>query len=181
MPCVRPGRSAARWTATLAVLFAAAAACSTGSRSGLPEAPVILRDTTRPPGEAPPPWSIDEVAPAPEVSLDIGQPVRIALARGERRVAISGTGDWRLYDSGGESTLLRAGAGEMWAVEAQRGALHAVGIEILAVHGMRVEQQIVEGKREERKGMRAQRVLGRVGGPGGGMERDRDIHGGGLS
>jgi len=127
MPCVRPGRSAARWTATLAVLFAAAAACSTGSRSGLPEAPVILRDTTRPPGEAPPPWSIDEVAPAPEVSLDIGQPVRIALARGERRVAISGTGDWRLYDSGGESTLLRAGAGEMWAVEAQRGALHAVG------------------------------------------------------
>jgi stage II sporulation protein D len=110
-----------------ASLFAAAAACSTGTRAGLPEAPVVVRDTTRAPGEAPPPWSIDEVAPAPELSLDIGQPVRIALSRSERRVAISGTGDWRLYDSGGESTLLRAAAGEMWAVEAQRGALHAVG------------------------------------------------------
>jgi stage II sporulation protein D len=70
---------------------------------------------------------MDEVAPAPDASLDIGQPVRIALARGERRVAISATGEWRLYDSGGESTLLRAAAGEMWAVEAQRGALRAVG------------------------------------------------------
>lgn len=105
----------------------AAAACSPGARSGLPEAPVILRDTTRPAGEQPPPWSIDEVAPAPDISLDIGQPVRIALARGDRRVAISGTGEWRLYDTGGESTLLRASAGEMWAVEARGGALHAVG------------------------------------------------------
>jgi stage II sporulation protein D len=111
----------------VAALFAAVAACSTGTRSGLPEAPVVVRDTTRPSGEAPPPWSIDEVAPAPELSLDIGQPVRIALVRGDRRVAISGTGDWRLFDSGGESTLLRAAAGEMWAVEARRGALHAVG------------------------------------------------------
>jgi len=104
-----------------------AAGCSTGARGSLPEAPVVLRDTTRSSGEQPPPWSLDEVAPAPEVSLDIGQPVRIALSRGERRVAISATGDWRLYDSGGESTLLRAAAGELWAVEAQRGALHAVG------------------------------------------------------
>lgn len=88
---------------------------------------MVVRDTAHPPGETPPPWSIDEVAPAPEVSLDVGEPVRIALVRGERRVAISGTGDWRLYDSGGESTLLRAAAGEMWAVEARRGALHAVG------------------------------------------------------
>jgi stage II sporulation protein D len=127
MRCVPPGRSAARFGAALAGLLLAAAACSTGTRGGLPEAPVVLRDTTRPPGEVAPPWSIDEVAPAPEASLDIGQPVRIALARGERRVAISATGDWRLYDSGGESTLLRAAAGEMWVVEAQRGALRAVG------------------------------------------------------
>ncbi|HEY9478582.1 MAG TPA: SpoIID/LytB domain-containing protein, partial [Gemmatimonadaceae bacterium] len=102
-------------------------ACSSGRRTGLPEAPTVLADTARTSGQRPPPWSIDEVAPAPEFSLDIGQPVRIALARGDRRIAISGTGEWRLYDSGGESTLLRAAGGEMWAVEASRGALHAVG------------------------------------------------------
>jgi len=113
--------------AVAASVVVAASACSTGTRGGLPEAPVILRDTTSHAGKEPPPWSIDEVAPAPDVSLDIGQPVRIALATGDRRVAISGTGEWRLYDSGGESTLLRAAAGEVWAVEARGGALHAVG------------------------------------------------------
>jgi stage II sporulation protein D len=127
MLCVRPGRSGVRRAVAAVASLVAAAACSTATRSNLPETPVVVRDTTRPPGEAPPPWSIDEVAPAPDMSLDIGQSVRIALVRGERRVAISGTGDWRLYDSGGESTLLRAAAGEMWAVEARRGALHAVG------------------------------------------------------
>jgi stage II sporulation protein D len=127
MPCVRPGRSARLLVVSLAGALLAAA-CRTGARSGLPEAPVVVRDTTHhPAGQEPPPWSIDEVAPAPDASLDMGQPVRIALARGDRRVAISGTGEWRLYDTGGESTLLRASAGEIWAVEARGGALHAVG------------------------------------------------------
>ncbi len=124
---MRFGRSAWRSPAVLAGVLLAVSACSTGARSGLPEAPVVVRDTTHPAGEEPLPWSIDEVAPAPELSLDIGQPVRIALTRGERRVAISATGEWRLYDTGGESTLLRASAGEVWAVEARGGALHAVG------------------------------------------------------
>ncbi|HEU4586616.1 MAG TPA: SpoIID/LytB domain-containing protein [Gemmatimonadaceae bacterium] len=124
---MRPGRSAPLLAIALAGALLASA-CSTGARSGLPEAPVVVRDSTpRPAGEEPPPWSIDEVAPAPEVSLDVGQPVRIALARGDRRVAISGTGEWRLYDTGGESTLLRASEGEVWAVEARGGALRAVG------------------------------------------------------
>lgn len=128
---MRPAASAPRRFIALGCAFACAllavSACTTGTRSGPPEVPVIVRDTTRPSGQEPPPWSIDEVAPAPDVSLDVGLPVRIALARGERRVAISGTGDWRLFDSGGESTLLRAAAGEMWTVEARGGALRAIG------------------------------------------------------
>ena len=127
--CVRLVPSAASLASALAGALLLATACSSGRRTGIPEAPTVRVDSAPPPGEVRPPWSIDEVTPAPEVSLNIGQPVRIALARGERRIAISGTGDWRLYDSGGESTLLRAAGGEIWAVEAVRGALRAVGDE----------------------------------------------------
>ena len=120
--CVRRTRSSVAAGALLLV-----AACSTTGRRGtIPETPTVRVDTTPTPGEAAPPWSMDEVAPAPEQSFDVGQPVRIALERGERRIAISGTGGWRLYDSGGESTLLRAAGGEVWSVEARGGALHAV-------------------------------------------------------
>lgn len=108
-----------------ALLFAAA--CSSGRRATVPEAPTVRADTAPSPGEKRPPWSIDEVAPAPEPSFESGQTVRIALARGDRRVTISGTGDWRLYDSGGESTMLRAASGELWTVEARHGSLHATG------------------------------------------------------
>ena len=104
-----------------------AAACTSGRRATPPEPPRVRVDTAPAPSETPLPWSLDEVAPAPEPSFDVGQPVRIALARGERRITVSGTGDWRLHDSGGESTLLRAASGEIWAVEARRGSLHAVG------------------------------------------------------
>jgi stage II sporulation protein D len=54
-----------------------------------------------------------------------GQVVRIALAAGVPRVTLSATGEWKLYDSDGESTLLHGDGDERWIVESERGGLRA--------------------------------------------------------
>jgi stage II sporulation protein D len=70
---------------------------------------------------------IEDIAAPPQPGLEgRGRAVRIALAREAARVTLSGTGEWRIFDSGGESTLLRAESGALWTVEARRGKLRAV-------------------------------------------------------
>lgn len=119
----------ARRAAVPAALLLAVACVSTAPRRTARSDSGVRPDTASAPGDAPPPWSIEDVVPPLEPALGWGEgpAVRIALAHGERRVTISATGEWRLYDSGGESTLLRAGSGELWSVEARRSTLHAVG------------------------------------------------------
>jgi stage II sporulation protein D len=53
--------------------------------------------------------------------------VRIALARGAARIALSGTGEWRIVDGGAETTLVRAAAREVLAVERSGWQLRTVG------------------------------------------------------
>jgi stage II sporulation protein D len=67
----------------------------------------------------------DDAPPQPGLE-GRGAAVRIALVREAPRVTISGTGEWRIFDSGGESTLLRASPGALWTIEARRGRLRAV-------------------------------------------------------
>lgn len=114
----------ARKAALPAALLAAAACVSTVTRPA-PPAPAPS-DTSRP---APPDTTagVENVPPPPERKLEGERVVRIALSTGAPHVTISGTGDWRLYDSGGESTLLRADPGALWTIEAHDGKLRAVG------------------------------------------------------
>jgi len=103
----------------------------------------VVACVTHPPRPAPPPTPVDttpapvrpdtmrpepiEQAPPPsENALQGGTIVRIALSAGAPHVTVSGSGEWRLYDSGGESTLLRANAGDLWTIESRDGALRAV-------------------------------------------------------
>ncbi|HJU65048.1 MAG TPA: SpoIID/LytB domain-containing protein [Gemmatimonadaceae bacterium] len=60
--------------------------------------------------------SAGDVAPAVD---DVGPVVRVALTT-TTSARISASGAWRMYDTGGESTLLRAASGEVWTVQAQR-------------------------------------------------------------
>jgi len=103
----------------------------------------VVACVTHPPRPAPPPPPVDttpapvrpdtmrpepiEQAPPPsENALQGGTIVRIALSAGAPHVTVSGSGEWRLYDSGGESALLRANAGDLWTIESRDGALRAV-------------------------------------------------------
>ena len=117
----------ARSVAIAAALLLAAACVSTAPRPIPTPTPSVPRDTVRAPVDVIPGRPIEDVTRPPDPALGLGPPVRIALVRGARRATISGTGDWRLYDSGGESTLLHAGSGELWSIEARDGTLHAVG------------------------------------------------------
>jgi len=66
------------------------------------------------------------VPPPSDNALQGGTVVRIALVAGAPHVTVSATGEWRLYDSGGESTLLRADEGDLWTIESRDGQLRAV-------------------------------------------------------
>ena len=52
--------------------------------------------------------------------------MRVALDTAASTVVLSASGDWRLYDSGGRSTLLRARGGDAWAVGRHGGLIRAV-------------------------------------------------------
>ena len=62
--------------------------------------------------------------PSPR-SADGARVVRVALDTATRIVVLSATGDWRLYDSGGRSTLLRAREGDPWTIAVNDGLLLA--------------------------------------------------------
>src|SRR3569623_1542970 len=112
----------------LAGLVVAIAGCGGRSRNPAKEPPAVARDTI-PPRVAPeslPPEKIEDVnAPQEPGLVDNSQVVRIALAAGVPRVTVSATGEWKLYDSNGESTLLHGDGGEQWSIESERGGLRA--------------------------------------------------------
>jgi len=88
----------------------------------------VERDTIPPKvvAESLPPETIEDVnAPQEPGLLENSQVVRIALAAGVPRVTLSATGEWKLYDSNGESTLLHGDGGEQWIIEPERGGLRA--------------------------------------------------------
>jgi stage II sporulation protein D len=121
--CARPARKRLFPLA----LIAAAACVSTTRRP--PELPSPQpADTTRPrfPSDTAPLPPIEETPAPRERRLEGSQVVRIALATSAEHITLSATGEWRLYDSGGESTLLHAEGGDLWTVEAQGSGLHAV-------------------------------------------------------
>jgi len=113
---------------TLAVL----AACSSGGprppAATLP--PTVLDTIALPPpptaDTATPEQLPDITAPAEQQLGAYGKVVRIALATSAGKVTISGTGAWRLFDSGGTSTLVRADGGQLWTVQNHDGLLRAV-------------------------------------------------------
>lgn len=104
----------------------ALAAC--GGHKPVPAPPEVARDTI-PPRVAPeslPPETIEDVNAPQEPGIEgSGQVVRIALASGVPRITLSATGEWKLYDSGGASTLLHGDGGEQWIIEPERGGLRA--------------------------------------------------------
>ncbi|MEO8880840.1 MAG: SpoIID/LytB domain-containing protein [Gemmatimonadaceae bacterium] len=114
--------------ACLVILAAAVAGCGGKTPERTVEPPRVVRDTIPPKvvAESPPPEQIEDVnAPQEPGLLDNSQVVRIALAAGVSRVTISATGEWKLYDTNGESTLLHGDGGEQWIIEAERGGLRA--------------------------------------------------------
>jgi len=130
MRWARSSRKAALGVGCAAV--AGLAACSShASRPPVARLPPVVLDTTA----LPPPPSADTTTPEqlPDITAPTDQPlgaqgrvVRIALATSAAKVTISSTGAWRLFDSGGASTLVRAGGGELWTVQNRDGMLRAV-------------------------------------------------------
>lgn len=113
--------------------LAAVAACKSGApRPPTAQLPPVVLDTTA----LPPPPAADTTTPeqlpditAPREQQPLGaqgRVVRIALATSAAKVTLSGTGAWRLFDSGGASTLVRAEGGELWTVQNRDGMLRAV-------------------------------------------------------
>lgn len=128
------------WRARSAPLARSAAAALVGLVALVAGVSCVSR---RPPGPEPRPLPVDtsqapvgidttraepmeQVAPPTENPFQGGTVVRIALGAGAARVTLSGTAQWRLYDSGGRSTLVRADAGDVWTVEARDGMLRAL-------------------------------------------------------
>jgi stage II sporulation protein D len=130
MRWARSSRKAAFGVGCAAV--AGLAACSShASRPPVAQLPPVVLDTTA----LPPPPSADTTTPEqlPDITAPTDQPlgaqgrvVRIALATSATKVTISSTGAWRLFDSGGASTLVRADGGELWTVQNRDGMLRAV-------------------------------------------------------
>ncbi|MEP6689760.1 MAG: SpoIID/LytB domain-containing protein [Gemmatimonadaceae bacterium] len=59
-------------------------------------------------------------------SVDGGRALRVAIATAAQSVTLGGTGEWRLYDRGGDGTLVRGLAGESWGVRRDGWRLRAV-------------------------------------------------------
>lgn len=55
-----------------------------------------------------------------------GPIVRVSVAAGVPTGKLSATGDWRLYDGAGRSTIVRGLSGDLWSVERAAGRLRAV-------------------------------------------------------
>ena len=125
---MREHRAVGLLGATLVVVGCSSLAGGAPERPPAPAGPVVV-DT--PPPVPPPvahaPEPIDTGTAPADVRIDAGRPVRVALpVRGARGVAAA-SADWRLYDSGGRSTLVRARSGDAWTVESRRdGRLRAV-------------------------------------------------------
>ena len=101
-------------------------------RTPAKEPPPSARDTIPPrvSAESLPPETIEDVnAPLEPGLVDNSQVVRIALAAGVPRVTLSATGEWKLYDSNGESTLLHGDGHEQWIIEPESGGLRASRID----------------------------------------------------
>lgn len=116
--------------AALGAVLAAAACVSSGPRQPVQPVPVVL-DTTAAapptPADTTTPEPLPDVSAPPQQQLGVlGRVVRIALATSASQVTLSATGTWRIYDTGGESTLIRAAGGELWMVQAVNGRLRAV-------------------------------------------------------
>jgi stage II sporulation protein D len=112
--------------ALLAAMAVALGAC--GGHAPAPAPPEAARDTLPPRvvAESLPQEKIEDVnAPLEPGIPGSGRVVRIALASGVPRVTLSATGEWKLYDSGGESTLLHGDGREQWIVEPENGGLRA--------------------------------------------------------
>lgn len=111
---------------------AGVAACKSGTpRAPTGQLPPVVLDTTPLPLPTPadtttPEQLPDITAPAEQPLGAQGRVVRIALATSATKVTISATGSWRLFDSGGASTLVRADGGELWTVQNRDGMLRAV-------------------------------------------------------
>ena len=120
--CVRLSR---RNAAAAGALLLVVACVTHPPRPAPPPAPV---DTTQAPVRADTmrPEPMEQVPPPSDNALQGGTVVRIALVAGAPHVTVSATGEWRLYDSGGESTLLRADEGDLWTIESRDGQLRAV-------------------------------------------------------
>jgi stage II sporulation protein D len=112
----------------IATIVVAVAACGGHKPTTTPERPPVARDTIIPPvvAESLPAEKIEDVNAPQEPGLrENAQVVRIALAAGVPRVTLSASGEWKLYDSNGESTLLHGDGGEQWIIEPERGGLRA--------------------------------------------------------
>ncbi|HEU4565504.1 MAG TPA: SpoIID/LytB domain-containing protein [Gemmatimonadaceae bacterium] len=57
------------------------------------------------------------------VADESGPTVRVVIAAGVRRVALTASDGWQIADDGGASTLVRAAPGDAWTVEAPQGGL----------------------------------------------------------
>jgi len=113
----------------------AAAAGLAACKSGAPHPPTANLPVVLDTAALPPPPAADTSTPEqlPNIAAPAEQPlgaqgrvVRIALATSADKVTISATGSWRLFDSGGASTLVRADGGELWTVQNRDGRLRAV-------------------------------------------------------
>ncbi len=65
-------------------------------------------------------------APHPARSFDGGRALRVALFTSPKSIVIGGTGEWRLYDSGGDATLARGLRGEPWEIRRDGARMRAV-------------------------------------------------------
>lgn len=116
--------------AALPAVLAAAACVTSGPRQPEAGVPPLVADTA-----ALPPPAVDTAMPEPLPDISapeqqqlgaLGRVVRIALATSATQVTLSATGEWRLLDSGGASTLVHAEGGEPWMVDASSGLMRAV-------------------------------------------------------
>ena len=119
----------ARRLAAAAALVIAAACVSTVARPPAPPPPApVPPDTSH--AAAPPDTlglpPIDEGRAPSERVLAGATVVRIALFTSIAHVTLSGTGPWRLFDTGGASTLLRGEGGDLWTIQEADGLLRGI-------------------------------------------------------
>lgn len=91
--------------------------------------------------------------PSPElahgaVADESGPIVRIALQSAAAAPRLSATGEWRIYERNGSSTLVRAAAGDAWTLQRRGGLLRASrgdGLTTLALPGPLIARTVERG------------------------------------